>query len=58
MPQQNAEPVDQAAEVVAGGGEDGMGCITVPELQIVSAHATLGFEVTDDGFDGGPAVRA
>ena len=57
MRQQNPEPSDQAAEVVAGGGEDGVGNVapTVPE--IVAAHAVLGFEMTDDGLDGRPAAQ-
>jgi hypothetical protein len=56
LAQQKPEPADQAAEVVAGGGEDGVGGVapTVPE--IVAAHAVLGFEMADDGFDGGPAA--
>ena len=57
MPQQNPKPADEAAEVVAGGGENSVGCVPVPEPEIVSAHAMLGFEVADDGFDGGPAAQ-
>jgi hypothetical protein len=54
---QKPEPSDEAAEVVAGGGEDGVGSVapTVPE--IVAAHTVLGFEMADDGFDGGPAAQ-
>ena len=34
LAQQKPEPADQAAEVVAGGGEDGVGGVapTVPEI--------------------------
>ena len=55
--QQEPEPSDQAAEVVADGGEDGVGGVapTVPE--IVAAHAVLGFEMADDRLDGGPAAQ-
>ena len=57
LAQQQAEPADQAAEVVAGGGEDGVGGVapTVPE--IVAAHSVLGFEMADDGLDSGPAAQ-
>jgi hypothetical protein len=55
--QQKPEPADQAAEIVAGGGEDGVGSIAPTEPEIVSAHAVLGFEMADDGLDGGPAAQ-
>lgn len=57
MAQQEAEPTDEAAEVVAGGGEDGVGGVSLPEPEIVAAHAVLGLEMADDGFDGGPAAQ-
>jgi hypothetical protein len=39
------------------GGQDGVGSVapTVPE--IVAAHAVLGFEMADHGFDCGPAAQ-
>jgi hypothetical protein len=45
LAQQNPEPADQAAEIVAGGGEDGVGGIAATESEIVGAHAVLGFEM-------------
>src|SRR5436189_1937006 len=57
LAQQKPEPSDQTAEVVAGGGEDGVVGITAPEPEIVAAHAVLGFEMADDGLHGGPAVQ-
>ncbi|MGY2932970.1 hypothetical protein ACVWZ6_002572 [Bradyrhizobium sp. GM6.1] len=57
MAQQEAEPTDEAAEVVAGGGEDGVGGVSLPEPEIVAAHAVLGLEMADDGFDGSPAAQ-
>src|SRR3979411_2163209 len=57
MAQQKPEPADQAAEVVAGGGEDGVGSVAPTGPEIVAAHAVLGFEMADDGFDGGPAAQ-
>ena len=52
LAQQKPEPSDQAAEVVADGGEDGVGSIAPTVPQIVAAHAVLGFEMTDHGLDG------
>jgi len=52
LEQQNPEPADQAAEVVADGGEDGVIGVAAPEPEIVAAHAVLGLEVADDGLDG------
>ncbi|SIO37344.1 hypothetical protein SAMN05443247_04553 [Bradyrhizobium erythrophlei] len=57
LAQQNPEPADRAAEVVADGGEDGVIGVAAPEPEIVAAHAVLGFEMADDGLDGGPAAE-
>ena len=57
MAQQKPEPADEAAEVVAGGGEDGVDGIAATVGEIVAAHAVLGFEMADDGLDGGPAAQ-
>ncbi|MGY4333571.1 hypothetical protein ACVWWG_007988 [Bradyrhizobium sp. LB7.2] len=53
MAQQQAEPADEATEVVASGGEDGVGGVVAAEPEIIAAHAVLGLEMADDGFDGG-----
>ena len=42
MAQQNPEPADEAAEVVADGGEDGVVGVAVPEPEIVAARAPNG----------------
>src|SRR3546814_11743027 len=47
------QPADEEAEVVAGGGEDGVGVVAVAALEIVALHAVLGLEVADDGLVGG-----
>jgi len=49
LAQQKAEPADQAAEVVAGGGENGVGSVAPTVREIVAAHAVLGFEMADHG---------
>lgn len=55
--QQKPEPADQAAEVVARGGEDGVVGVAMLEPEIVASHAVLGFEMADHGLDGGPAAQ-
>ena len=57
MAQQEPQPSDQAAEVVADCGEDGIGGVAASEPEIIAAHAVFGLEMADDGFDGGPAAQ-
>src|SRR5882724_4418681 len=57
LAQQNPQPADEAAEVVAGGGQDDVVGIAAPEPEIVAAHAMLGLEMADDRLDGGPAAE-
>src|SRR5271165_6759467 len=45
--QKAASHSEQAAEVVAGGGEDGVGGVAVGPGEIVSTHAMLGLGVSD-----------
>jgi len=51
------EPAQEQAEVVAGGGEDGVAAVAVAALEIVPVHAVLGLDVADDGLDGGAALH-
>ena len=51
--QQKPEPAEEEAEVVAGRGENGVDGVALAVPEIVAAHAVLGFEMTDDGLDGG-----
>jgi hypothetical protein len=44
--------------VVISSGKDGIVGIAMTERGIVAAHAVFGFELADDGFDGGPAQFA
>jgi hypothetical protein len=55
--QQEPEPADHAAKVVVGRGEDGVGGVAATEPEVVAIHAVLGFEMADNGFDGGPAAQ-
>jgi hypothetical protein len=45
---QKCQPFDDAAEVVAGGGEDGVGGVALGPGEVVSAHAMLGLGVSDN----------
>jgi hypothetical protein len=55
LEQQQLEPLDEAAEVVADGGENGVGVNVAPE--VVAAHPVFGFEVTGDRLDGGAPAQ-
>jgi hypothetical protein len=57
LAQQKPEPVDQATEVVADGGEDSVGSVAPTEPEIVSVHAMLGLEMADHRLDGGAAAQ-
>src|SRR5258708_38796701 len=52
---QESQPFEQAAEVVASGGEDGVSGVAMSSGEVVSAHAMLGLDVSDDRFDRGAA---
>jgi hypothetical protein len=43
--------LEQAAEVVAGGGKDAIGCVALGSGEVVSGHAVLGLNVSDDRLD-------
>ena len=55
--QQNLEPPDQEAEVVADGGEYGVDGVAGAVSEIIAAHAVLGLEMADDRLDGGPPLE-
>src|SRR3989442_1234543 len=55
--QKPLEPSDEQAEVVTSGGEHGVGAVAVAALEIVAAHAGLGFNMADHGFDGGASAH-
>src|SRR5579864_297865 len=51
------EPSQEQAEVVAGGGEDGVAAVSVASFEMIAVHAVLGFEVADRRLDGGAALH-
>ena len=55
--QKLCQPAQEEAEVVAGGGEDGVGAIALGSLEIITPQAVLGLEMADDGLDGGAALH-
>ena len=57
LEQQKLDPLDEAAEVVAGGGENGVGCVTLTMPEVVAAHSVFGFEMADDRLDGGAPAQ-
>jgi hypothetical protein len=52
LSQQALQPSDEATEVVAGSGEDGIDGVALAVPEKVAAHSMLRFEMADDGFDG------
>jgi hypothetical protein len=46
--QKPRQPAHEEAEVVSGGGEDGVDAVAVASLEIVAAEAVLGLEMADD----------
>ena len=51
------QPGEQSSEVVAGGGEDGVGGVAEGALEEVAAHAVLSLGVADDGLNGRAAAE-
>ena len=54
--QKGLEPSDEAAEIVTGGGHDGIGAVVLAALELVAVNAVLGLEVSYCRFDCGPDV--
>ncbi len=61
-PDENAQkprqPAQEEAEVIVDGGEHGIAAVAVAPLEIIAAHAVLGFGVADDRLDGGAALSS
>ena len=45
------ELAQEQAEVVTGGGEDGIDAIAVAAHGVIASHRVLGFDMTDDRLD-------
>ena len=47
--QKPPEPLQEEAEVIAGGGEDGVGAVAIAALEAVAAHAVVLVESSHRG---------
>ena len=55
--QEFSEPGEDAAEVVADGGEDDVGGVSWAASEVATAEVTFGLQMSDDGLDGGAAAQ-
>ena len=51
--QKGFEPSEEKAEIVAGGGENGVGAVAVAALEVIAVRAMLGLDVADHRLDRG-----
>jgi hypothetical protein len=51
------QPCEEAAKVVAGGGEHGVDGVAAGMGEVIAAHVVVLLEVADDGLDGGPPLE-
>ncbi len=47
----------ERAEVVTGGGDDGIGAVALVTSEVVAVHTVLGLDVADHRLDRGPALH-
>ena len=55
--QKLSQPCEDEAEIVADGGEDGIGGISGSAFEMAAAEVSFGLHVADHGFDGGSAAE-
>src|ERR1700736_3241839 len=55
--QKRPQPGEDSSEVVADGGEDGIGGVSGTTFEITATEVTLGFQVADHGLDGGASSQ-
>jgi hypothetical protein len=53
--QELLEPAQEQAEVVSGGGENGVNAVPISALEIVATHPTVILEMADHGLNGSSA---
>jgi hypothetical protein len=55
--QEGLEPFEEEAEVVAAGGEHGVGAVALAALEVIALHAVLGLDMFDHRPDHGSALH-
>ena len=50
-------PLEDEAEVVSGGGQDGVDGITLDVGEVIAVHSVARLDVADDRFDSGAALH-
>ena len=50
------QPAKEKGEVLAGGGEHGVGPVAVAALEVIAVHAMFGLQIADDRLEGGAAI--
>jgi len=53
LAQKSPQPFEDQSEVVAGGGEDGIGMVAVSSFEVIAVEVAIGLGVADDRLDGG-----
>ena len=53
----NPDPLEDEAEVVSGGSEDGVDGITLGVSEVIAVHSVARLDVADDWFDSGPPLH-
>ena len=48
--QKPSEPAQQQSEVIAGGGEHGIGAVAGAALEVIAADPPIGLEMADERF--------
>jgi hypothetical protein len=51
------QPAQEQREVVAGGGEHGVGTVTLATLEIIAVHAVIALQMADHRLDGRAAAH-
>lgn len=50
-----AQPLGQASEVMAGGGQYGIDAVSLAAFEIIPVQSMVFLEMPDNGFNGGAA---
>ena len=56
--QKPLEPAQEQAEVVSGGGENGVNAVPISALEIIATHSMVVLEMADHGLNSGTTAHA